>query len=198
MRKIKGMTLVELLVAMGVALFLCSMVGVGYRVAVDRSRSIQCLANLRTIVAGTLSFAVERNGMLWTREDVGFSAFRMADDPLGLPQLLQDYLPNKKVWLCPDARPALTKFGNTYTWTVSSQFDTKPIFTVNSQMKTLLFWDAYNYSLPSMYNASEPDNGGKFPKALKKEFWRHPHSKRKKSNWAFSDGHIISGETAAQ
>lgn len=117
-------------------------------------------------------------------------------DPLGAPELLKEYVPNKKVWMCPAGRSTLKIFENNYAWTSAGQFDTKPYALAGTLTKTVIYWDAYNYSLPSMHGAFEPPAGG--PPSLKVQFQYKPHKGKQHVNWAFADGHVISGATAAQ
>jgi prepilin-type processing-associated H-X9-DG protein len=162
----------------------------------DKARSAACSVNLRTIVAGTLSWATDRNGMLWSREEIGYSRYRQADDTLGLPKMLEEYVP-VRAWACPGMPKEMRKFRNGYTWSVASQFDTTPVPAVSSAMKTLLYFDAYSFSLPSLIDRPELSTGT-WPTALPSKFqvkWHHGYTS---ANWAFLDGHIITGPTASQ
>lgn len=195
--RLRGFTLIELLICLLIGGILVAVLFSGFNTAMDHAKHAKCVANLRAIAAGTLSYASERNGRIWTRAEIGYSAFRMYEDPIGVPQLLKDYVPNSNVWICPAGRSTLKIFGNNYSWSTASAYDTKPIIVAETLWRTLLFNDAYQYSLPSMYNAAEPTNGGP-PGVGKKDYWYFPHANRKKINWAFADGHVISGESAAQ
>lgn len=153
----------------------------------DKADTVTCTSNLRSIVAGTLAWTIDRDGMLWSRREIGYSRYRMVDDPLGPPTLLQKYIP-KKLWLCPSGYPVVVKFGNNYTWTVASQFDTTPVPLIENPAQTLLYWDAYAYSLPSLYNGVESSSSS-WPSALPAKYQIKPHSKKALANWAYLDGH---------
>lgn len=195
-RRTSGFTVFELLVALGVTVTLLGIGFTSYRKLIDRAKETQCVGNLRTILSGTLTWIADNNGKLWSADQVGNSVFRMVDDPLGMPYLLQDYVP-KKAWLCPAGRSNLTQFGNNYVWT-SASFKDGNILTNGTPRLVVLYWDAYDYSLPSMYNAPEPTGDGRFPKALNSKLHQRPHRSRTVCNWACADGHIFSGATAKQ
>lgn len=187
-----GFTLVELLAVIVIILVLATITFKSITGMYDRARVVQCASNLRSLVAGTLNWASERNGMLWSRSEIGYSKYRMADDPKGLPDMMKEYVP-KQAWLCPGGRKSLEKFGNNYTWTVASQFDTQPVSAVDSVSKTLLYWDAFAYSLPSMKGASEDikgDGTSTGPATLATKLQFKPHTGNTKVNYGYLDGHV--------
>ena len=193
--------MVELLVVIAIIGTL-TLMGAGFvSQAVERAEDVKCVANLRTILTGALTFATDRNGKLWTRTEVGYSKYRQVDDPLGLPMLLKDYVPDKKTWLCPCGRKSLDKFGNNYTWSAVKAFEDQAILTLDPKT-TLVVWDAYNYSLPSLFNASDDFKGDGTsvtgPSALPIKYQQKPHFGNTAVNWGFLDGHVISGANAAQ
>lgn len=196
-----GFTLIELLAGIGIIATLSFLTAGWFSTVKDRGRNIACVSNLRNILVGVNSYVADRNGMLWSRDELGYSRFRMANDPLGLPKILEDYVSDQRVWLCPAGRKSLKKFGNNYTWTVASKFETESVYT-GSGTKTLLIWDAYNFSLPSMFGASEDHKGDgtspSGPSSLNSKYHLRPHSKNTSVNWGFLDGHVISGATAKQ
>jgi len=186
--RIRAFTLIELLVVITLIGILAFSV-VGWTSTLkDGGDTVKCLANLRTITAGTLTWANDRNGMIWSREELGYSRYRMTNDPLGVPELIKDYVPNQNVWLCPAGRPSVRKFGNNYAWLPSASYDTQPIISIRDASETTLYYDGYIYSLPTLFGAHESPNMG--PSALKAKFQVKPHGKNEKVNWAYMDGHI--------
>jgi prepilin-type processing-associated H-X9-DG protein len=158
----------------------------------DRANLARCIANLRTQAAGAISFANDRDGMLWSRKEIGFSKYRMLEDPLSPCHLLRAYV-GPKTWLCPAGSKTLNQFGNNYTWTVASQFDTTPVAGIENPSKTLLFWDAYSYSLPTMKGASEDyagDGSSTGPATMKAKFQVKPHEGHSTVNFVYLDGHV--------
>jgi len=185
--------LVELTAGLLVAAMVIALVSTGAARMMDQANTVRCVGNLRSIGIGTLAWTADRNGMLWSREELGYSRYRMVDDPKGPPELLKDYLPDKRVWLCPAGRSSLKIFGNNYTWLPSPRYDTIPIHALSqTASKTVIYYDAFIYSLPSMFNASDDVRGtGTIgPQALRSQFHRRPHDGLSKSNWLYLDGHI--------
>lgn len=72
----EGFSLIELLISIAVVAVLCLLGASSFRRAIDNSQSAKCVANLRAIAAGTLSYTVDRDGMLWKQEEVGYSSYR--------------------------------------------------------------------------------------------------------------------------
>jgi prepilin-type N-terminal cleavage/methylation domain-containing protein/prepilin-type processing-associated H-X9-DG protein len=199
--KHSGITLVETLVAIAIVGVLALLSISWYKNVMDRANQARCVGNMRGILAGAISFAAERQGKLWSRTEVGYSKYRMVDDPLGLPKLLEDFVA-KKSWICYGGRKSLLKFGNSYTWNATVQFETDNMLTFPDPHSTLVIWDTYAYSLPSMYNASEDYKGdgtsATGPQALNSKYQVKPHYRNTSVNWGFVDGHVISGATAKQ
>ncbi len=163
----------------------------GLNSMLDRAKTVKCATNLRLIGAGALAFASDRDGYLWSREEIGYSRYRMVDDPLSPAQLMKDYLPDKRVWLCPNGRSSQKKFGNNYMW-AASEFALKPIFNYAPNPSIFpLFWDAYQYSLPSMFGAGEVSATGSMgPASLASKYQVKPHHNKTKANWLYLDGHV--------
>lgn len=194
-----GFTLVETVSAVLLA-GVVTLMGIGwYSNTMDRANTVKCTGNLRAIVNAAVIFATERDGRYWTRAEVGYSKYRMVDDPLGLPELLKEYV-SKKVWLCPSGRKSLTKFGNNYTWNATKSLEEDNYIIMKSF--PLLVWDTYNYSLPSMYNASDDFKGdgtsATGPTALNTKYHSKPHKRKTAANWGYADGSVVCGATAAK
>jgi len=191
----------ETLVVIAIVGILGSISFVCYKDVMDRANQARCVGNMRGMLAGVAAFAADRNGRLWTRAEVGYSAYRMVDDPLSLPKVLEEFVA-KKSWLCPGGRKSLIKFGNSYTWAATKSMEEDNLYAGKSPHLTLIIWDTYAYSLPSMYNASEDYKGDGTsslgPQSLNSKYQIKPHSRNTSVNWGFADGHVISGATAKQ
>ncbi len=190
-------TLMELCIVIAIAAILVSIGVVAYGKAVDSARRAHCVGNLRTIAAGALYFAQDREGKLWTRDEVGFSAYRGVEDSLGLPQLLKEYVPDLKVWWCRAGRSTLQEYGNAYRWSVSESISNTSIFSQGTVIKTVIIWDNYAFTRPSIKDVRD---GGTStgPPAASARYHRMPHQGLSMCNWAFLDGHVILGKSAAQ
>lgn len=192
-----GFTLVELVVVASVVLVLGASLYGGFTKWQDQARNVQCIANLRSLATGALNWASERNGRLWTREQLGYSYYRQKGDPYGLPEILKDYVPNERVWWCPAGRPATKIFGNSYVMNAAKALEEESIYTMNTK-RTLLFWDNYIYTLPSVFNRVDSQAPLMGPKSPGTRYQRKPHAGLASVNWVFLDGHVVSGPTAAQ
>lgn len=197
-KQVGGFTLIELLASVTVAGVLAAMLGTGFQATVDNARTVQCVGNLRTITTGAICWANDRNGRLWTKEELGFSKYRQVKDPLGLPQLLQDYVP-LKAWVCPAARRILRDYGNGYTWTVATEFTgdfiepgitpQKSISAAGNLDNTIIVWDAFNFTSPSLFNKFDDKRGdGSTGPSTATRYY--PHRKNKAINYGYLDGHV--------
>lgn len=87
-RKRDGFSLIEILVVVALcAILTFSLIGWSSATK-DKVNTITCTSNLRTIMVGTLAWANDRNGMMWSREELGYSRYRMTNDPLGVPEMI--------------------------------------------------------------------------------------------------------------
>jgi len=64
-RRIRGFTLVELLVSLGVVAVLVTLILGGLKTVRSSASGAKCLSNLRQIGSGTMSYLAERNGVLF-------------------------------------------------------------------------------------------------------------------------------------
>lgn len=154
----------------------------------DRANEAKNIWNLRAIGMGVLAFSADREGRIWTREEIGFSSFRGVDDPLGVPKLLEEYMDNPRVWINPAGRPSLKEYGNTYAWTRAANVTTQPLGAVARRASTVLLWDNHTMTLPSVRGVPEPPTGG--PRAAPASFRRFPHRNGKALGWLYSDGSV--------
>lgn len=184
----QAFSLVEILVTGGVVVALVTMLFPAIGRSIDRAHHAHCVSNLRTLAVGATSFATDRNGYFWTREEVGYSRYRSFEDPLSVCQLLTEYVPNKDVWWCKAGRPTLKKFKNNYAWAISAALDTSSMLVMNPRT-TILFWDNYSYTQPSIFNVR--DGGVSGPPAASPAYRHLPHINRKECNQVYMDGHVV-------
>lgn len=192
MKRSAGFTLLELLFCMAVIFILAALLFSATSMVRERMNSAKCTSNLRALSAAAISYANEHDGYLWSWKEIGNSKFRMAEDPLSPTQLLKPYTAPSN-WICPSSSKSLQKFKNTYTWTIASQYNTKPISSTTSLSSTLMFWDVYQFTLPTMKGATEPldaDGNGAGPSNIAKKYWTPCHDKNTKVMRGYLDGHV--------
>ena len=197
-RGVSAFTLFELLTAVAVAATLGAILATAYKSMVDGARTVKCMGNLRAIGGGIISYANDRNGYLWTREEIGFSKYRQSLDPLGLPQILKEYV-SLDAWVCPDVRPVLKDYRNGYTWSISSDFTgdfvepgtqlQKSIFAADNLDDQDIIWDAFNYTSPSLFNRWDDKKGDGSTGPTTSSSIR-PHRRKKMANFVSLDGHV--------
>ena len=193
----RAFTLIELLVVLGIVTVLLGVAIPVVSAAKEKGREVTCLANLRQIGTSYYGYAQDHGNYFPNAEALGYSNYRSADDPLGLPVVLAPYLGNEytedgktkggKVWLCPGGRTTLTAYGNNYAWSRSIDVTTKPVSAINNIATTLLVWDNFTITLPSIYNVSEPSTGG--PRAASAQYRYYAHRRYTKANYLYADGH---------
>lgn len=189
-RQTKAFTLIELLVCMSIILILAALLFSTMKTMRDRGNIAKCASNLRALSAAAIMYANEHDGYLWTRADLGNSMYRMADDDKSPVKILARYAP-PTTWICPGAPKSMAIFKNNYTWTIAAQFDTKPVAMVGNAAATVLFWDAFAYTLPTQRNANESldaDGNGKGPSQAKLKTMYH--FSNTKTNYGYLDGHV--------
>ena len=189
-------TLIELLVVIGIVGILAAILLPVMRGVRDRGREVACLSNLRQIGAAYHGYAQDHGGYFPGGEATGYSSYRRADDPLGVPMLFVPYLSNgydkdgKKqgspVWSCPAGRPALKAYGTNYSWSRAQELS-KPISAIKNISTTTLIWDNFTYTLPSTYNVFEPTSGG--PRVPGAQYRYYPHRTNTTANYLYADGH---------
>lgn len=112
-QRLRGFTLVELLVVIGIIALLISMLLPALNRARDAARTVACLSQLRQIGHASALYTVDHNGYL-------VPSFTMPATPDGdrVHQFLMAYVPNtagRTVWTCQNAIPGINnEFPMTY------------------------------------------------------------------------------------
>lgn len=193
-----GFTLIEVMVVLACIAILAALISAVSGEVFAKVHEVKNISNLRTIGVACLKFAADRNGYFWTREEIGHSSYRAADDPLGLPMLLEPYLQNKKVWWNPAGRPSLKEFGNNYAWSRSANVTSVPLAAQATKASTtVLVWDNHTMTLPSVHNVPEMASTGGPRTPSPQSLWRRfPHGKGRGTSangtlgWLYMDGHV--------
>ncbi len=190
MKNQQTFTLVELTVCLSIFVLLAILFFPIFERALEETKRTKCASNLRNIGIAYHLMAAERDGKLYSKEEIGNSSYRSGDDPLGLPDLFfrLGYLVNKTVWLSPGGRPELNKYGNNYAWSRSNNVTEKNIFVHGNMASTAIVWNNHTMTLPSVYNVAEPSTGG--PRAAPASYRYYSWDKGTKINWLYLDGHV--------
>ena len=193
----RAFSLIELLVVIGIVTALLGVALPVLSAAKGKGREVTCLANLRQIGTAYYGYAQDHDNRFPSSDVLGNSNYRAGDDPLGLPVVLTPYLDSEhteegkikggKVWLCPGGRPTLEAYGNNYAWSRADAVTTRPVSGIANIASTLLVWDNFTITLPSVYNVSEPSTGG--PRAASVQYRYYAHRRYTKANYLYADGH---------
>lgn len=101
MNKLKGFTIIEVLIVVGVAFLMIGALAPFARMTKERAHRIECENNLRKISLGLHMYASEHDG-----------AF-----PATLGELYPNYVDNEKVFDCPSSKSRGTKDSPDYDYT---------------------------------------------------------------------------------
>ena len=156
----------------------------------ESAKAAKCASNLRQIGIAFHAMAQERDGRLYSREEIGNSSYRAADDPLGLPDIFfrHGYLPDKRVWLSPGGRPSLSQYGNNYAWSRSSNITEGTLARNSSWHTTAIVWNNHTMTLPSVHNVPEPSTGG--PRSAPASYRYFSWDNHTKIHFLYLDGHV--------
>jgi prepilin-type N-terminal cleavage/methylation domain-containing protein len=190
-KRFRAFTLIELLVVIAIIAILAAILLPALTRARDRAKQVVCMSNLRQLAYMYHLYNLDYNDHLPTAAMLGYSSYRSISDPLSLCYYFSSYAStNNRVWICPAGRPvSADKYGVTYAWSrsqnVTSTANSSAAF--NSMMTTVVVWDNFTYTLPSVFGVPEsPTSGG--PTAVAAYLRYYPHVYRTKANYLYLDG----------
>lgn len=188
-RLLPGFTLTELLVCLSITSVLAVAIFMISSRALERARRVVDISQMRQINSAILSRAVERNGIAYTRDEVGNSSYRQWDDDLSLCQVLEEYISNEQLWICPNSTKRQQLLGNSYAWSRAKNLTETPIAALEKPENTLTLWNAFSYTLPSVRNVPDGGaNGG--PRVAGKQYQYRPWDRNSAVHWFYLDGHV--------
>ena len=184
-----GFTLIELLVVVAIIAILAALLLPALASANDSAKRIVCLSNLRQLGYVYHLYTQDNNNRLPSDAMLGKSNYRAVADPLGLPGFFGGYVQTNRLWLCPVGRKSLEAFGDNYAWSrAQNVIGTGGSDAAFAKMSsTFVVWDNYCYASPSIFGGPEITGG---PNVLPQTLWYYPHSKGKRVDRLYLDGHV--------
>ena len=161
----------------------------------EKARRVVCMGKMKQIGSAIVARGMENNDIIYTRDEVGNSSYREWRDPLSLCQVLEGYLSGHEVWMSPGAHQRTAKYKNSYAWTRASNMTNpqpdKPagMRLVDNPNKAPLLWNAFNYTMPSIYNVPEGGTSGG-PRSAPKQYHHRPWMRGSAINWLYLDLHV--------
>ena len=184
----RGFTLTEILVTLVVIALIALVVFQMASRSIQRAKQAVDISKMRQIGSAMIARSVENNDRCYTKEDVGNSMYREWRDPLSLCQVLKEYLPGEQAWISPAANKRQKKYSNSYAWSVSPNITGKTLSQITNPQNTILLWNNFAYTLPSVYGVAEGRTAG--PRQAPKAYHYRPWNGRREVNWYFLDGHV--------
>ena len=110
---LRGFTLVEILVVVGIIVALAALIIPLSRTMVAKSRQAACLGNLRQIAIGVESYLQDHNG---TMPNLAAGRKSRSEDIMVMENTLNVYLENEDVFHCPEDETLFAESGSSYLW----------------------------------------------------------------------------------
>lgn len=183
-----GFTLTEVLVVIAIIAVVALMAFHFASRALERAKFAVDLGQMRQIGSAIIARSVENNDRCYSKDEIGNSMYREWKDPLSLCQVLDEYLPGETSWIGPAANKRQKTYQNSYAWSVAANLTTKNISQISNSNNTILLWNNFGYTLPSVYNVPEGPTAG--PRQASKQYHYRPWNGGKKVNWFYLDGHV--------
>ena len=189
----RAFTLIELLVVIVIIAILAALLLPALAKARDRALKVQCMSNLRQLAYAFHLYNMDY-GKMMTGQILGYSSYRLSTDPLSLCRCFNSYVStNSKVWLCPSGRPTLKTNGVNYAWSRAINLigpgGSDKAF--DKMLTTVVMWDNFTMTLPSVFGVPEdPNTGG--PPAAAAYLRYYAHDVRTKVNYLTLDGRTFS------
>ena len=124
--RLRGFTLTELLIVIGIIAVLSALGVPGYKIVVARANSSKCLSNLRGLGVALNSYLSDNQNVMPTmvaaRSDVS------QQDP-ALDTVLLPYVDSPAIFICPAGRAIAKTTGTSYYW--NSALNGQPVASLN-------------------------------------------------------------------
>ena len=183
-----GFTLTEVLVVLTTIAVIALLAFQLISRSMEKARFAVDIGKMRQIGSAMVARSVENNDRCYSKDEIGNSMYREWKDPLSLCQVLSEYLPGETAWVGPAANRRQKSYQNSYAWSVSPNLTTKNLSQITSPQNTILLWNNFGYTLPSVYNVSEGSTAG--PRQAPKQYHHRPWNRGRDVNWYYLDGHV--------
>lgn len=183
----RGFTLTEMLVVFVIIAVVALLAFQLTSRSIEKAKFAVDLGQMRQIGSAMIARSVENNDRCYSKDEIGNSMYREWQDPLSLCQVLNEYLPGEAAWIGPAANKRQKNYKNSYAWSVSPNLTTKNLSQIASPRNTILLWNNFGYTLPSVYNVPEGSTAG--PRQAPKQYHHRPWNRGRDVNWFYLDGH---------
>ncbi len=178
-------TLIELLVVIAIISLLAALLFPVFARARDKARQAACTSNLKQISLALKQYAQDYDGSYpvgTVAEGVmGGSGLRAPSDPQSLPAVLNPYIKNFQIFVCPNGRDELREIGNTYQYNINKVL-ANPDVREGTDADYLVLWDVYSYKTVTAVGVTG------LPTIANPPYCAHTDGKR--YNHLYLDGHV--------